>query len=261
MAVLPEMVEMLKCGVHFGHRTSKRHPKMANFIFGAKDGISILDLDKTIVYLKEALEYLEGVARSGGTILFVGAKNQAAEIVKEQALRCGMPYVHTRWLGGTLTNFAVISKMIKKYKKLKSEFEKGEVAKFTKKEQLDLSRDMEELEGLIGGIAELTKLPDVVYIVDVKKDKTASTEAQKKKIPIVALCDSNINPECIAYPIPANDDAIKSIRMMTTLVSDAILEGKDKRQVDIEKAIAQKAADAKTAEAPAAKPAAPAQEA
>lgn len=247
MAQLPDMVEMLKCGVHFGHRTSKRHPKMANFIFGSKDGISILDLEKTTAHLKDALEYLEGVARSGGTILFVGVKNQAAEIVKEHALRCGMPYVHTRWLGGTLTNFAVISKMIKKYKKLKSEFEKGEVAKFTKKEQLELSRDMEELEGLIGGIADLTKLPDVVYIVDVKKDKTASAEAQKKKIPIVALCDSNINPECIAYPIPANDDAIKSIRMMTTLVADAILEGKEKRQVDSEKAIAQKAADAQAA--------------
>lgn len=239
MPTVPEVVEMLKCGVHFGHRKSKRHPKMADFIFTTKDEISILDLEKTTQYLKDALAFAGSVSRAGGTVLFVGAKHQSREIIKEEAARAGMPYVNSRWLGGTLTNFAVISKMIKKYKKLKSEQEKGELAKYTKKEQLDLSRDMEELEGLIGGIAELTKLPEAVFIVDVKKDKTAVAEARRKKVPIIALCDSNINPEELSYPIPANDDAIKSIRMMTALVADAILEGKELRSKDAEKAIAQ----------------------
>lgn len=239
MPTVPEVVEMLKCGVHFGHRKSKRHPKMADFIFTTKDEISILDLEKTTQYLKDALAFAGSVARAGGTVLFVGAKHQSRDIIKEEAMRAGMPYVNSRWLGGTLTNFAVISKMIKKYKKLKSEQEKGELAKYTKKEQLDLSRDMEELEGLIGGIAELTKLPEAVFIVDVKKDKTAVAEARRKKVPIIALCDSNINPEELSYPIPANDDAIKSIRMMTALVADAILEGKELRSKDAEKAIAQ----------------------
>ncbi|MDO8490027.1 MAG: 30S ribosomal protein S2 [bacterium] len=243
MVEMPSLVDMLKSGAHFGHKKSKRHPKMAPFIFTTKDAISIIDLEKTVEYLKTALEFVEGVARAGGTVLFVGVKNQGKEIIKEKALACGMPYVNSRWLGGTLTNFVIIGKMIKKYKKLKDSIEKGEFAKYTKKEQLDISREVDELEGLIGGISTLTKLPEAIFILDLKKDKTAFAEAMRKKVQIVALCDTNVNPENVQYPIPANDDAVKSITLFVSLLTDAVNQGKEKRVVDLEKQFAQQAVD------------------
>lgn len=239
MVEIPSLVDMLKCGVHFGHKKSKRHPKMVPFIFTTKDEVSILDLEKTTEYLKEALQYIEDLVRNGGTLLMVGVKNQGRDQVKEAALSCGMPYVNTRWLGGTLTNFSIISKMIKKYKKYKDAIEKGEFAKYTKKEQLDISREVEELEGLIGGIQNLTKLPEAIFILDLKKDKTALAESLRKKVPVVSLCDSNVNPENIDYPIPANDDAVKSISLMVNLIASAVNEGKTLRAKDMEKAMAQ----------------------
>ncbi len=243
MVQLPSLVDMLKSGVQIGHKKSKRHPKMTPFIFTTKDEISIIDLEKTSAHLKTALEFVEGVSRSGGTVLFVGVKNQGKNTIKECAIACQSPYVNGRWLGGTLTNFAIIGKMIKKYKRYKEAIEKGEFAKYTKKEQLDISREVEELEDLIGGISSLSKLPDAIFILDLKKDKTALAEARKKKVPIVALCDTNTNPEHVDYPIPANDDAAKSIALITGLLSQAVNDGKAKRVKDLEKQIAQSAAD------------------
>ncbi len=242
MAHVPELLDLLQAGVHFGHKKSKRHPKMAPFIFGTRDDVSIINLELTQECLKKALAFAEQTARNGGTILFVGVKNQGRAVIEEAAKSCGMPYVNSRWLGGTLTNFAVISKMIKKYKKLKDLQEKGELAaKYTKKEQLEFSRDIDELEGMIGGISELTKLPDAVFILDLKKDKTSYLESFKKKIPIIAMCDSNTNPANVAYPIPANDDAIKSIQLIVSLMAKAVSEGVARRKLEQEKQIAQTA--------------------
>lgn len=232
MATLPTLVDMLKSGVHFGHKKSKRHPKMQPFIFTTKGEISIIDLQQTQGYLANAVTYVENLARKGGTILFAGTKRQAQDIIKKQAELCEMPYVNTRWLGGTLTNFAVIGKMIKKFKKLKECQEAGDFSKYTKKEQLDISREIEELESLIGGIQNLTKLPDAVFILDLKKEKTALHESLKRKIPIVAFCDSNTNPQEVDYPIPANDDAVKSIDLIVGLIAQAINEGRAKRTSD-----------------------------
>ncbi len=234
MFPLPTLVDMLKSGAHFGHKKSKRHPKMSPFIFTTRGEVSIIDLEKTEVLLKEALTYIERLVQRGGVILFVGTKKQGQQIVKKHAISCGMPYVTGRWLGGTLTNYAIISKMIKKYKKLMERSEAGEFVKYTKKEQLDITREIEELEDLIGGISTLSKMPDAVFLLDLKKEKTALREALKKKIPIVALCDTNTNPEEIDYPIPANDDAVKSIEMLVGLMASAVLEGKSKRAQETE---------------------------
>ncbi len=232
MPSLPTLVDMLKCGVHFGHKRSKRHPKMAPFIFTTKNEISIIDLQKTLECLPAALEYAAAVAQKGGVILFVGTKRQAREYIKKAAESCGMPYVNGRWLGGTLTNFSVISKMIKKYKKNKEMIETGEASKYTKKEQLDLSREIEELEEAIGGIQDMAKLPDAIFILDLKKEKTPLSEARKRGIPVIALTDTNVNPDAADYPIPANDDAVKSIEMITTLVAAAINEGRSRKAAE-----------------------------
>lgn len=242
MSHVPTLPDLLKAGVHFGHKTSKRNPKMKSYIFGSKNEISIIDLEKTAERLTEALDFCRSTARQGGVIIFVGSKRQAQEAVKKHALACGMPYVHTRWIGGTITNYAIISKMIKNYLKMKEKTEAGEYKKYTKKEQLELSRKIEELDGLIGGIQTLTKLPDALYIIDPRKEETPFKEALKRHIPVVALCDTNTNPENITYPIPANDDAIKSIDIITEAIADAIREGKAQRAKDQVTAQAVKAA-------------------
>jgi small subunit ribosomal protein S2 len=233
MSQIPSLPDLLKAGVHFGHKTSKRNPKMKPYIFCSKNEISIIDLQKTSQQLEHALAFVKNIARQGGTIIFVGTKRQAQEVIKNHALNCGMPYVHTRWIGGTITNYAIISKMIKNYLKMKEKTEAGEYKKYTKKEQLDLSRKIEELEGLIGGIHTLTKLPDALYIVDPRKEETPFKEALKRHIPVIALCDTNTNPENITYPIPANDDAIKSIEIITAAIADAVCEGKSERAKDL----------------------------
>ncbi len=202
---------------------------MKPYIFGVKNEVHIIDLQKTSELLEQALEFCRSIARQGGTIIFVGSKRQAQETIKKHALACGMPYVHTRWIGGTITNYGIISKMIKNYLKMKEKTEAGEYKKYTKKEQLELSRKVEELDGLIGGIQTLTKLPDALYIIDPRKEETPFREAAKRHIPVIALCDTNTNPENITYPIPANDDAIKSIEIITAAIADAIREGKAQR--------------------------------
>lgn len=223
---IPSLLELLQAGVHFGHKTSKSHPKMSPFIFGIKNDVHLINLEETQKYLAKALEFLKDRAREGKTILFVGTKKQAQEITKKYAKECGMPYAAGRWLGGTVTNFPVVSLLIKKMKTLRTQRDSGELQKYTKKEQLDFQREIERLEEIVGGLENLTKLPDVFFIWDIRTEETAFREAKKKKIPVVAVCDSNVNPTDVQYVIPANDDAVKSIELITSLVAAAINEGK-----------------------------------
>jgi len=226
MAKMPSLTDMLQAGMHFGHRTSRWHPKMAPFIFGAKSGVHIIDLEAATKQLQEALDYVKGIAARGGIVLFVGTKPQASEVVREAAERCGMPHVTARWLGGTLTNFPQIKKTLKRLKMLKDQREKGELKKYTKKEQLMIDREIEEMEAKMGGIQDMEKLPDALFVVDVRTEKTALTEAQVTGTKVVALCDTNVNPLGVDYIIPGNDDAVKTISMVVKLVADAIKEGK-----------------------------------
>ena len=226
MPKTPTLLELLKAGVHFGHKTSRWHPKMKPYIFGQRSGVHIIDLEKTQVMLEKALDHIKTLASEGKVILFVGTKEQAREIIKNAAIACGMPYVDQRWLGGTFTNFSTIKRVTKKLIDLKTKRDKGELQKYTKKERLVFDRMIEKLEVTVGGIQNMAKLPDAVFILDLKKEKTARKEAENRKIPIIAICDTNINPEGIAYPIPGNDDAIKSIEMMVSLIAEAVSEGK-----------------------------------
>ena len=219
---------MLKSGVHFGHQLSKRHPKMKPFIFMSKNGFHIIDLEQTQVKLGEALEFVKTIASNGGTVLFLGTKKQAQPIIVKAAKSCGMPYITERWLGGTLTNFTAISKVINKYRRLKEQKAKGELAKYTKKEQLEFDKEISKLQQSVGGIANLKKIPDAIFISDLKKEKTAVAEANNLHIPVVAICDTNVNPEKAQYPIPANDDAVKSIEIICQTMSEAIVEGRVK---------------------------------
>jgi len=229
MPKIPTLEEMLKAGVHFGHRTSRWHPKMAPYIFGEKGGVHIIDIQKTQEMLNEALAYVTSVTANGGTVLFISTKGQVADLVKEQALAAGMPFVNTRWLGGTFTNFSEIQKLIKNYLDLKDKREKGELKKYTKLEQLQFDRRIDELDEKIGGMSSLTKLPDAVFVLDIRFDKTAVVEAKKRGITIIGVCDTNVNPARVDYVIPANDDSVRSLAMITTLVAEAAKEGTAKR--------------------------------
>ena len=204
---------------------------MKPYILMAKNGFHIINLEETQVKLAQALEFVTKVVANGGTILFLGTKKQAQRIIVAAAQECGMPYINERWLGGTITNFSAIAKLIKKYNDLKDKKAKGEFKKYTKKEQLEFDREIEKLEKNVGGIAKITKVPDAIFIIDIKKEKTAINEAMRKNIPTVALCDTNADPNKINYPIPANDDAIKSISLMTKLVTEAVNEGLKKREI------------------------------
>ncbi len=223
---LPSVEEMLKTGMHFGHRTSKWHPKMEPFIFGSRKGVHIIDLRKTRIRLGEALEYLKKQVSEGKTILLVGTKMQVKNTLKKTAEETGLPYVASKWLGGFLTNFPVIRNLVRKFKDLKEKRDSGKLDKYTKKERLNFDREIAKLETNVGGLVSLTKTPDVIFIWDIKKEKTAFTEALKKKIPIVAVCDTNVNPDGVKYIIPANDDASKGIKLVMNLVKEAIEEGK-----------------------------------
>ena len=221
------MMNMLKAGVHFGHKKSKRHPKMSQYIYTVRNGISIKDLGKTTTKLNEALEYVKDITSKGGVILFVGTKKQARETVKETAEKCGMPYVTERWLGGTFTNFEKIASSIKRLEKMVSEKESGELEKkYNKKERLEIDREIKRLERKFGGIKTMKKLPEAVFIIDIKEDLTAVTESNSKKIPIVAIVDTNVDPTLVSYSIPSNDDAIGAIKLMTNAVADVIIEAK-----------------------------------
>lgn len=226
MAKMPTLLEMLKAGVHFGHQSSRWHPKMKEFIFGERSGVHIIDIEKTQTQLERAMTFVTETTARGGSIVFVGTKRQAQPIVEAFAKEAGMPYINTRWLGGTLTNFAQIQKLIRHFLDLKDKSAKGELKKYTKLEQLQFSREIEELDEKIGGLSTLTKLPDALFILDARHEKTAVREATTMGVTMVALVDSNVNPRGIRYVIPGNDDAIGSLEMVTKLIADAVKEGK-----------------------------------
>ncbi len=223
---IPKIEEMLEAGMHFGHSKSKWHPKMKKFIFDSRKGVYIIDLIKAQKSLENALNFLKNLTSEGKTVLFVGTKNQVKQPLKEMAKDIGMPYVVEKWLGGALTNFLVIKKIIKKYITLTDEKKQGKLEKYTKKERLNFDREIEKLEKRVGGLVSLNKIPDALFVWDIKKEKTAVTEAKKKNIPIVAICDTNTNPDLINYPIPANDDATKTISLLLSCIQDTIKNAK-----------------------------------
>ncbi|MBI2551068.1 30S ribosomal protein S2 [Candidatus Uhrbacteria bacterium] len=226
MSTIPSLEQLLEAGVHFGHRPSRWHPKMAPFIFGKRSDIHIIDLQKTQEQLQKTGEFLKSLVARGGIVLFVGTKVQAKDAVKRAAQSCGMPYVTERWLGGTLTNFQEVKLIIKRFKMLRDQQEKGELRKYTKKEQIVLGREIKEMEVKIGGIQDLARPPDAMFVVDIKTEMTAVEEATKLGVKVVALCDTNVNPGNIDYVIPANDDATKGIDLLCQTVALMVNEGK-----------------------------------
>ncbi|SHM50425.1 small subunit ribosomal protein S2 [Caldanaerovirga acetigignens] len=228
------MKQLLEAGVHFGHQTRRWNPKMKEYIFTERNGIYIIDLQKTVKKLDEAYEYVKNLAAEGGKILFVGTKKQAQESIQEEAKRCEMFYVNQRWLGGMLTNFKTIKKRIERLKELERMEEEGLFEVLPKKEVLNLKREKERLEKYLGGIKNMTSLPDALFIVDPRKEKIAVSEAKKLKIPIIAIVDTNCDPDEVDYVIPGNDDAIRAVKLIAEKIADAVLEGKQGVQIAAE---------------------------
>jgi len=224
------MKALLESGVHFGHRTNKWNPKMRPYIFTERNGIHIIDLQQTVKLVDEAYNKVRDVVAEGGTVLFVGTKRQAQETIQVEAERCGMPYVNQRWLGGTLTNWVTIQKRIVELVRLEKLFETGEVNRLTKKEGLLLQREINRLDTRLSGIREMKTLPELLFIVDIEREDTAVREAVLKEIPVIAMVDTNCNPNDIDYVIPSNDDAIRAIKLLCGHMADAVLEGKMMRK-------------------------------
>jgi small subunit ribosomal protein S2 len=218
---------LLEAGVHFGHQTRRWNPKMRRFIYGERSGIYIIDLEKTLTGLEEAYDFVREVARRGDTVLFVGTKKQAQDVVAEHASRVGMPYVNTRWLGGMLTNFQTIFARLQRLKELREMERSGAFEFLPKKEALKLRREKEKLERNLSGIQDMERLPGAVYVIDTKKEEIAVTEARKLRVPVVAVVDTNCDPDEIDYVIPGNDDAIRSVTLVTSLLADAVREGQE----------------------------------
>ena len=224
------MKDLLEAGVHFGHQTQRWNPKMSNYIYGAKSGIHILDLRITYEALEQAQDYVQKLVANSGKVLFVGTKPQAQGVIEEQAARAGMPYVNFRWLGGMLTNFKTIIKRVVYLKELMSLESSGEINAYTKSERLKIRREIEKLNKSIGGIVNLNKLPDALFVVDLANESTAITEAKKLGIPVIGLADSNVDPEGVEIVIPGNDDAIRSIELIASAIADSCLKGSGKRE-------------------------------
>ena len=221
------MKQLLEAGVHFGHQTSRWNPKMKPYIFGARNGIHIIDLQQTVTMFKEVEAVVRDIAASGGSILFIGTKKQAQDSVREEAERCAMFHVHNRWLGGTLTNFSTIRQSIDRLRKLEEmENDPKIVDALTKKEMLGLKREKEKLEQSLGGIKAMRKLPDAIFVVDPKQEEIAVKEARKLGIPVIAVIDTNCDPDMVDHKIPGNDDAIRAIRLFCSSMADAVIEGK-----------------------------------
>ncbi|MDQ0860100.1 MULTISPECIES: 30S ribosomal protein S2 [Bacillaceae] len=220
------MKQLLEAGVHFGHQTRRWNPKMKRYIFTERNGIYIIDLQKTVKKVEEAYQFTKELAANGGTILFVGTKKQAQDSVKEEAERSGMYFVNQRWLGGTLTNFETIQKRIKRLKDIERMQEDGTFEVLPKKEVVQLNKELERLEKFLGGIKDMKGLPDALFIIDPRKERIAVAEARKLNIPIVGIVDTNCDPDEIDYVIPANDDAIRAVKLLTSKIADAILETK-----------------------------------
>ncbi len=221
------MKELLEAGVHFGHQTKRWDPRMKKYIFTARNGIYIIDLQQTVKMFKDAYEFVrDEIAAQGKKIIFVGTKKQAQESLKEEAERCGMFYINQRWLGGLLTNFKTIKKSIDKLKKLESMQEEGILELLPKKEAMKLSKEMGRLQKLLGGIKDMTELPGALFVIDIKREQLAVNEAKKLGIPIVAVVDTNCNPEEVDYVIPGNDDAIRAIKLFCSKIANGVIEGK-----------------------------------
>lgn len=233
---VPSLVDMLKAGVHFGHLTSRWHPKMEPFIFSSRSGVHIINLEATRQQLEKGLKFVSDTIANGGTILLVGTKKQVQDLVKEKAEAVGMPYIHERWIGGLLTNFAVIKKMLGRHAelgKMVAEGDKNIPAGMTKKERLEREREFKRLGSVIGGIASLEKVPDAVFIIDIRREKTALAECRRAGVPIIAICDTNVNPEMVSYPIAGNDDAVRSVALMLDLLTEAVREGMARKLVGL----------------------------
>lgn len=220
------MRQMFEAGVHFGHRTRHWNPKMAPYIYGARDKIHIINLEKTLPLHRDAMNYLGSIAARRGKVLFVGTKRAAQNIIKEQAIRCGMPYINHRWLGGMLTNYRTVRQSIKRLKELEAMSQDGTFQRLTKKEGLQLTRELAKLERSLGGIKDMAGLPDALFVIDVGHEHIAISEAQKLRIPIVGVVDTNNSPDGIDYVIPGNDDAIRSVELYITQAADAIIDAK-----------------------------------
>jgi len=228
------MKELLEAGVHFGHQTKRWNPKMKPYIFGARNGIYIIDLQKTVRYFKSAYNFVKESVQDGSTVLFVGTKKQAQDSVSEEATRCGMYYVNQRWLGGMLTNFATIKQSIDRLKRYDAMFEDGTIEAYTKKEALKIDKEREKLQKTLGGIKGMGKLPSVIFVIDPKNEEIAVQEANKLGIPVVAIVDTNCDPDPIDHVIPGNDDAIRAIRLLSSKVADAVLEGVQARNAALQ---------------------------
>lgn len=233
------MKQLLEAGVHFGHQTRRWNPKMKPYIFGARNGIYIIDLQRTVRLFNTAYQFVVDTVAAGESVLFVGTKQQARDTITEETDRCGMFFVNQRWLGGMLTNFKTIKQRIDRLKELDQMFEDGSINRFPKKEILVLSHEREKLERNLGGIKKMNRLPGALFVVDTQRENIAVLEANRLGIPVVAVVDTNCDPDVIDYPIPGNDDAIRAIRLITSKIADACVEGREKRseieQADIDK--------------------------
>jgi len=226
------MKAMLESGVHFGHRTNKWDPHMKPYIFTERNGIHIIDLQQTVKALNSAYDQVRDTVMNGGTVLFVGTKRQAQDTIKEEAIRCGMPYVTERWMGGMLTNWVTMAQRISELERLEHLRDSGEISRFTKKEGLLIEREITRLNTRLGGVRKMAKLPDFVFIIDVSREATAVHEANVKEIPIIALVDTNCDPSDVDIVIPSNDDAIRAIKLLVGKIADAVIEGKSMRKDD-----------------------------
>lgn len=231
------MKSLLEAGVHFGHQTRRWNPKMSRYIFTERNGIYIIDLQKTVKKIDQAYDVVREIASEGGEILFVGTKKQAQDAIEKEAKKCGMHYINQRWLGGTLTNYKTIRKRINRLHELKKMEEDGTFDVLPKKEVIGLRHEEERLEKFLGGIKDMNRMPDAIYIVDPKKETIAVKEAQILGIPIIAIIDTNCDPDEIDYPIPGNDDAIRAVKLITETIANAVLEGKQGDQTEAEETV------------------------
>jgi len=226
--ITPE--EMAEAGLHLGHQTARTHPKMKPYMYGVKNKVHIFDLDKTAEKLTEALRFIDDIISQNKTLLLIGTKIQVKEILKESAEECGLPYINERWLGGTFTNFETIKRRIVHFKDLENQKKTGELEKYTKKERAKINKQLKDLETKFGGIKDMVRLPDAIFVMDMKKDILAVQEAMAKKIPVIAITDADVDPDFCDYPIPANDDAINSVKYILDKVKNVVVNAKSKVQ-------------------------------
>lgn len=235
------MRQMLEAGLHFGHQTRRWNPKMKPYIYGPRNGIYIINLDATMRHFKSSYSFVADLVSKGGTVMFVGTKRQAREIVAKEAERCGMFYINHRWLGGMMTNFQTIKNSVERLKKIETMKEDGTINRFPKKEILKMEKELVKLDRTLGGIKNMRSHPDAIFVIDPKKEDIAVNEAVKLKIPVIALTDTNCDPDGIDYLIPGNDDAIRSIKLIASLIADAVLEGKERLGEEVANAEAMEA--------------------